>query len=517
VPLREVWQLWDEVQNVALRLMPFGVLAVELNGFQGAQNAVMERVSSGTHAVSAYWNVNMHTAFTCAVDGEVFVSGEYGCDGPYHLDDLGAGLPNWNETSTVGRMFALMARLTGQVFAPEWLEGEFLSVPLAAEIERVRQSLGPSRDKVSPEREHLNQADPALAQALRTADEETLRRVARVAAAYAVAQVGLAEEPAVVQALNASPLQFDGLEALAAGMADESSRTPPGDAEARPRRMRMLALKAVQEASNPDALSAVYRTIKVADKVGRYEHNYGIWTVVRKALADPEPPTGSAGAVSEAGAGPIARHEWITGHWLGPAGAVVLVRTRDLAAVARAYEGDPARSVVGPLPSTPGPHVLGLRQEGEWTVAIQSPEVYRGYEEPLSELSRGTEAICVYWNLADSVPRLFAYANGEVQTKIDIYSGGCPGMLDPGPMDLFDPLLVVLGVNRSDVGRVPVVLALAEQLTGIAIIPEWLDSLQLVPQVVNRRVVRRSPDGQVVQSVPMDFGAPSRAGGEAVT
>jgi hypothetical protein len=58
------------------------------------------------------------------------VTGEHGCHGPDHLDDLGAGLPEWGETSTVCKMFALLARLTGVVFTPDWLDGQFWTMPV---------------------------------------------------------------------------------------------------------------------------------------------------------------------------------------------------------------------------------------------------------------------------------------------------------------------------------------------------------------------------------------------------
>jgi hypothetical protein len=52
------------------------VIAVEYNGFQGANQAVLERASVGGRAASMFWNINGVTRLSFAEDGEVFASYE---------------------------------------------------------------------------------------------------------------------------------------------------------------------------------------------------------------------------------------------------------------------------------------------------------------------------------------------------------------------------------------------------------------------------------------------------------
>lgn len=51
-----------------------GVVAVELNGFQGSLPEVLIRVAGDKGAASMFWNVNDLTAFTCARQGELLAS-----------------------------------------------------------------------------------------------------------------------------------------------------------------------------------------------------------------------------------------------------------------------------------------------------------------------------------------------------------------------------------------------------------------------------------------------------------
>ena len=51
--------------------VPGGVIAVELNGFQGARDEVLRRLSDHGRAASIYWNVEDDNAFSCARDGRV--------------------------------------------------------------------------------------------------------------------------------------------------------------------------------------------------------------------------------------------------------------------------------------------------------------------------------------------------------------------------------------------------------------------------------------------------------------
>jgi hypothetical protein len=56
---------------VAAHAVPGGVVAVELNGYQGSRGEVLARLSTLGLAASIFWNVEDDNAFTYASDGEV--------------------------------------------------------------------------------------------------------------------------------------------------------------------------------------------------------------------------------------------------------------------------------------------------------------------------------------------------------------------------------------------------------------------------------------------------------------
>ena len=61
---------------VAVRSLGPWVLAVEINGWQGSRAEVLARISRGTRALSAFWNVNALTRFSYAVEGRVLTAFE---------------------------------------------------------------------------------------------------------------------------------------------------------------------------------------------------------------------------------------------------------------------------------------------------------------------------------------------------------------------------------------------------------------------------------------------------------
>ena len=61
---------------MAVRDLGSWLLVVEVNGWQGSRPEVLRRVSAGGRAVSAYWNVNLTTRFSYAVDGRVLTAFE---------------------------------------------------------------------------------------------------------------------------------------------------------------------------------------------------------------------------------------------------------------------------------------------------------------------------------------------------------------------------------------------------------------------------------------------------------
>jgi hypothetical protein len=62
-------------------------VAIEVNGFRGSETDVLEEVSTGGRAASAFWNVEDEVRFACAEDGELLYDEEFTYDGTEGLPD----------------------------------------------------------------------------------------------------------------------------------------------------------------------------------------------------------------------------------------------------------------------------------------------------------------------------------------------------------------------------------------------------------------------------------------------
>ncbi|MBC6457296.1 DUF6461 domain-containing protein [Actinomadura sp. HBU206391] len=282
----------------------------EDNGGEGTRAAVLERASRVCRSVSVFWNVNMLTKFAFAENGRVLAEFSDGALGSVHGADPGridAALEGLGWESRLGAMFTLAGRLTGQVFTPEWLNGEFLAVPL------VRW---PRRD--ADGRLFLPELDGALGEALRSAGEGPLRRAAFAAAEYAVTMAGISGHPVIAEALAAWPERPALLERMAQSVGSRPARSNPGPMRAqgragetapavRPadleiaRRLRgypegvsdsepghAMAVQALHQATEAAAPVVVaYRAIKYADEARRdLGHDVaGLREVVMRAFA----------------------------------------------------------------------------------------------------------------------------------------------------------------------------------------------------------------------------------------
>lgn len=73
--------------SVSVVDVPGGVLAIEYNGFQGAQEEVLEALSGNGPASSMFWNVNDDNAFSCARDGQLLATVDmYDAEDPDEVD-----------------------------------------------------------------------------------------------------------------------------------------------------------------------------------------------------------------------------------------------------------------------------------------------------------------------------------------------------------------------------------------------------------------------------------------------
>ncbi|GAA2155769.1 hypothetical protein GCM10009844_43320 [Nocardioides koreensis] len=73
--------------GVSLVDIPDGVIAIEYNGFQGAQPEVLRALSVDGSASSMFWNVNDDNAFSCARGGQLVATVDmYDAEDPGEVD-----------------------------------------------------------------------------------------------------------------------------------------------------------------------------------------------------------------------------------------------------------------------------------------------------------------------------------------------------------------------------------------------------------------------------------------------
>jgi hypothetical protein len=437
--LDQIWTEFEGESVVAVRRQGEWIVAVEGNGWQGSRVEVLRGLG---FAVSAYWNVNALTRFSYARDGQVQTAFEamapnwrYGAD-PDCLEEIRADLP-WDDDRWVELMFALAARVTGQVVEPEWLQGEFTVYPVVELVADVRA-------EVDPQYESLTYQEPLLGYALRTAGDVPLRAVARVAAEY------------VTEVCEIGEVAEADLDERVRWATHEASEIGPTAWPA------IRALEAVRALRSASPMAAAFQALYSAGLAlakspeGRVELN-------RRAMAtlgDPAPPRGSAGV----GEGP----EWITGHWLAPAAIVTYVRTTDIHAVAAVFGSE----------SHPGPVELSdtsqaaLRVDGEWVVAIEFGELKRNLQEQLKTLSAETAVVCVQWCTRGNT-LFYHYESGESRAVFRPHDA-VPASLASHVEELGEPLQG----NGSE--QAPWLLALARRLTTVSLEPASLDEEHLV-------------------------------------
>nr|WP_241684333.1 DUF6461 domain-containing protein [Actinomadura sp. J1-007] len=449
-------------RQVAVRRVGDGdgglVIGIEINGYQGSLPEVVRRVAEHGRAVSAFWNIDRNTSFCHGADGRLLTTfdvmapdGRHG-DAPDCLEGLRAGLP-WDDGDWIQLMFALSARVLGRPFERAWLDEDFTIVPILTWPDDVR-------DEIQPEYDSLTYDEPTMAYALRTSGAAALRRAARAAASYAAGVAGLADDPMVLNGLNGR----------GAGDLLALERSLSGqDEEARPR-----AVRAVRALAASDPLAAAHQAIDSARSTVRAERGDlpPLRGAVLSALGDPAPPAGSRGLAAGDGA-PLERYGWLARHWLAPSGRVTYIRTSDLAAVARACGVDARRAPTGPAALSDAP-AAAIRQEGDWTIVVESHPSSVITPEARRRLSESTMVVHADW-CARSMP-IFYYLVGGTPLTV---------LRPPGVDDASGEAPRALRQEISDVGGAPEgrngtyqgmwMLALAERITGVPLTPGSLD------------------------------------------
>jgi hypothetical protein len=472
LPLARAGDEFAGVPWVAVRAVDSWVLAVELNGWQGSRPEVLERVAAGGRAVSAYWNVNGQTQFSYAAAGQVLTAFDAVFPGrrtgaePDVLVPAMDGLP-WEDALPVPLLLALAARVTGTALQPSWLDGAFQVFPVEVLAEAVDAG-------IDPDTEELTYDHPLLAWELRRAAEPRQRAAALAAAQHAIGLAGLAGDPAVALGLMGVPEADGPLRKLAARL-DRACRKSAGD----PRPMgRFCAVTALRAAASPSALAAGFQAVTAAEGTAAAfgDRPAALSEVVMAALGDPPPPIGSLGLTAAAGPRPADRYRWTAAHWLAPCGCITFVRQWSAGATVRAF-GGPAGAPVRGRPGLYDPLLAAVRDQDGWAVVTEAREL-PGLSSRYGTIV-GTQAVSVSWSARGR--SLFHYvADGRFVATFDPQrpeqrDGDDPAMLDDYLADL-PP-----GSWPDDAARcLPLLLVLAERVTGLAYAPELLDEEQLL-------------------------------------
>jgi hypothetical protein len=441
--------------KVAVRNLGSWLLVVEVNGWQGSRPEVLRRISAGGRAVSAYWNVNLTTRFSYAADGRVLTAFEvmspdrrHGAD-PDCLEEVRAGLP-WEDGEWVPLMLALASRVTGQRIEPEWFNGDFAVMPVIP-VDDDPASM------IYPPAEALTYDDGPLAWALLHAGDVPRRSVAGIAARYA------ADQAARHGARTARGRN---------GGAPEAAMP-----EDRVRAGRFWAKTAAREANGPNPLAAAFMSVTAAygclQSLGSPED--GLRAELMSALGNPAPPAGSFGLTAMTGPAPTDRYLWTSAHWLAPVGAFRFVRGAGLEEIAEALGADTGSARNGiPVLSREG--VMAFRQMGDWLAAVEGPR-------PVSAIRRsqpmpaGTTTVSVSWEARGR--SWVHYMTGDTLVAgLDPQRPGQQMRLGTDPAFLNEytaGLQLPFPPQGYAAAQLPVMLVIAERLTGLAFAPEWLD------------------------------------------
>jgi hypothetical protein len=448
---------------VAVRDVGGWLLVVEVNGWQGSRPEVLRRVSAGGRAVSVYWNVNMTTRFSYAASGQLLTAFEamtpdrrWGAD-PDGLEAARSGLP-WATGDWVALLLALAARITGVRVLPEWLHGDFLIVAVQPQADDPAST-------VNPPTEPLTYDDGALAWALLQASDVARARVADIAASYAA---GALTRPGAPVPRTAGP-----------------GRRPGGRPEHVTAAMRAKAGQfwvrtASREAGGPNQLAAAFKAVAAADACLRTigVPDEELHALLLGELGSPAPPAGSLGLLPLTGPAPTDRYLWTSAHWLAPVGAISFIRGATLEAVTDAFSADAATAREG-VPALTRERLVAFRHEGDWLVAVESHD-QQHVARRFQRMPAGASLASLTWS-ARGRSWVRYLADGTPLAELDPQRPEQRLGEDPA---FWDPHVVGLPVPFPPAGypaaQLPVMLAIAERLTGLAFAPQWLDQPHLI-------------------------------------
>jgi hypothetical protein len=296
------------------------------------------------------------------------------------------------------------------------------------------------------------------------------------AAQHAVTEAGLASDPVVATLLPADRVRPGGshpaseaLDRLATSLEKAAGRSAEGD---RTTAARFWAVTALREALNPVPLAAAFRAIPAAFTSA--ELLTGNSDELRQALlsrlGDPRPPSGSLGLAARPGKTPVDRYMWIRAHWLAAAGWLLLTSGTDSDGVARMLGTSMGGAHTG-IPALTRESAAAIRTAEGWNLAVQwQPAALAKLQRVPHEVS----AVSITWK-GNGRSWLHVVADGQIMAGLDPQrprqkTGSRPSLLNPYLDGLQMPLP---GENAA--GHLPILLVIAERITGIPFTPESLD------------------------------------------
>ncbi|MGZ3148249.1 DUF6461 domain-containing protein [Lentzea chajnantorensis] len=176
----------DELPVVLADEVDGWVLLVEDNGWHGADREVLERLSAGTVAASAFWNVNLVSNLSLAHDGELLGAFDFVLrqERPAALVPYLEGLEFDDAHRMCAESLAFVERVSGVRLTEQWAAGpHFASV--VVDLRRFRPS---------DPRQWLDVNEPGLLAWATTAREAEVRAAAEEVARTACAAAGVEPE-----------------------------------------------------------------------------------------------------------------------------------------------------------------------------------------------------------------------------------------------------------------------------------------------------------------------------------
>lgn len=267
-PFRALVEAGASLDLAAIGAVDDVVLAIEPNGWEGSRPEVLRRASASGAAVSVYWNVNMLTRFSYAVEGEVITAFELlapeqrsGAD-PDRLLQQMQGLPFGLE-APIPAGLVLAERVIGRALGREDIEGVVDAWMLVPHL--------PDLFPILIEYHSLRYHDADLVRLVAGAGPEVQRDLAVMAAERAAEASGLDGDLRVREALaglRASPGR-----PLSPEVAELVRQLLHRSSTAQ----KAHAGNALYAATNPDALSAALDALNSA----RYVVGDGLLTQAR--------------------------------------------------------------------------------------------------------------------------------------------------------------------------------------------------------------------------------------------